>query len=158
MGVQPGLCRTWSETPKTIFLTRLKSISEVISTGTTGTDLNPGQHRLQRQDAKSRKTFKMKRQKTKTTSVRRFMSHRGRTDTSDTESNSTEGSPTRGGRRVRLPLEQEVLTLHRTGTGTRSPRSGSPRNDHQLAKSVETIQESSEDQKVFYPVGFELHI
>ena len=86
------------------------------------------------------------------------MSHRGRNDTSDTESNSTESSPIHRGRRKRLPLEQEALTLHRTGTGTRSPRSGSPRTDHQLAKSVETIQESSEDPKVFYPVGFELHI
>ena len=134
---------------------------EVIKTTMSGPspDLNPREHRLQRQDAKSRKTFKMKRQKTKTTSVRRFMSHRGRMDTSDTESNSTEGSPTRHSRRKKLPLEQEALTLHRTGTGTRSPRSCSPRTDPQLAKSVETIPESSEDNKVvFYPVDFELHI
>lgn len=124
----------------------------------TSPDLNPKEHRLQRQDAKSRKTFKMKRQKTKTTSVRRFMSHRGKNDTSDTESNSTEGSSTQYSRRKKLPLEQEALTLHRTGTGTRSPRSASPRTDPQLAKSVETIPESSEDPKVVFPVVFELHI
>ena len=113
-------------------------------------DLNPREHRLQRQDAKSRKTFKMKRQKTKTTSVRRFMSRRGN-DTSDTESNSTEGSPTRHSRRKKFP-EQEALTLHRTGTGTRSPRSGSPRTNSQLARSVETIPESLEDPKVLCSV------
>ena len=100
----------------------------------------------------------MKRQKTKTTSVRRFMSRRGQNDTSDTESNSTEGSPTRRSRRKRFPPEQEALTLHRTGTGTRSPRSGSPRTDSQLARSVETIPESLEDPKVLFPMVFELHI
>ena len=135
-------------------------ILEVIKTtiGGPSPDLNPKEHRLQRQDAKSRKTFKMKRQKTKTTSVRRFMSRRGQNDTSDTESNSTEGSPTRRSRRKRFPPEQEALTLHRTGTGTRSPRSGSPRTDSQLARSVETIPESLEDPKVLFPMVFELHI
>lgn len=41
---------------------------------------DPRGHRLQRQDAKSRKTFKIKRTKTKTSMRPRFMSHRRRPD------------------------------------------------------------------------------
>ncbi|WAR09253.1 UNC80-like protein [Mya arenaria] len=113
-----------------------------------GNDLYPRGHRLQRQDAKSRKTFKMKRTKTKTTSVRRFMSRHGKNDVSDTESNSTEGSPTRSSSTIRSRRqgESDSLRLHRTGTGIHTPRAGSP-SKCGYAKSVETIHEQREDCK-----------
>ncbi|KAL4233067.1 Protein unc-80 [Mactra antiquata] len=109
-----------------------------------GQDLNPREHRLQRQDAKSRKTFKMKRTKTKTTSVRRFISKHGHD--SDTESNSTDGSPTHSSTlRTKRPTEKDNLRLHRTGTGIHSPRSASPGN---LAKSAELVYDGQkEDSK-----------
>lgn len=102
----------------------------------------------------------MKRTKTKSTSVRRFITRHGRNDTSDTESNSTEGSPTRNGTlRAKGMKEKENLRLHRTGTGTQTPRSGSP---GRMAKSTETIHEQKEDgKKVFFRLPkfeFELHI
>ncbi|KAL3872189.1 hypothetical protein ACJMK2_040132 [Sinanodonta woodiana] len=59
--------------------------------GIGGSDLNPKPHRLQRQDAKSRKTFKIKHQKTKT--IRNLMSRRGCADHSDAENTSNESSP-----------------------------------------------------------------
>ncbi|XP_052242651.1 protein unc-80 homolog isoform X2 [Dreissena polymorpha] len=113
----------------------------------TGNDLYPREHRLQRQDAKSRKTFKMKRTRTKTTSARRLIRH-GRNDVSDTESNSTEGSPTesRSTLRSRRQPENESLRLHRTGTGVHKPRSASPAQGN-YAKSVEAIHNQKDDSK-----------
>lgn len=127
-----------------------------------GNDLNPREHRLQRQDAKSRKTFKMKRTKTKTTSVRRFMSRHGKNDTSDTESNSTDGSFTQSSSTVHSKPhpENEPLRLHRTGTGIHTPRAASPMKSN-YAKSVETIPEQREDTKKVSELSlldFTLHI
>ena len=113
-----------------------------------GNDLHPREHRLQRQDAKSRKTFKMKRTKTKTTSVRRFMSKHGKNDGSDSESNSTDGSFTHSSSTVHSKHhhENDPLRLHRTGTGIHTPRAASPMKSN-YAKSVETIHEQRDDTK-----------
>ena len=86
-------------------------------------------HRLQRQDAKSRKTFKIKRATTKASKRPRFMSHRRRPD-SDT-SLANDGSPTRSS--VGFQESQNSFAMRRP--------SG-------LARSVETIPESM-DSKVY---------
>ena len=90
---------------------------------------DPREHRLQRQDARSRKTFKIKRQKSKPV-VRRFMSHRRRPDlVTDAEKVTTEGSPSR----TAVVFHDRVgFQLHRPG-GISS-----------VSRSVETIPESAE--------------
>ena len=90
---------------------------------------DPREHRLQRQDARSRKTFKIKRQKSKPV-VRRFMSHRRRPDlVTDTERVAGEGSPSR----MAVVFHDRVgFQLHRPG-GMSS-----------VSRSVETIPESVE--------------
>lgn len=90
---------------------------------------DPREHRLQRQDARSRKTFKIKRQKSKPV-VRRFMSHRRRPDlVTDAEKVTTEGSPSH----TAVVFHDRVgFQLHRPG-GISS-----------VSRSVETIPESAE--------------
>lgn len=90
---------------------------------------DPREHRLQRQDARSRKTFKIKRQKSKPV-VRRFMSHRRRPDlVTDAEKVTAEGSPSR----TAVVFHDRVgFQLHRPG-GISS-----------VSRSVETIPESVE--------------
>lgn len=100
-----------------------------------GLESDPGTHRLQRQDAKSRKTFKIKRTKTKTsTNIRRFMSaRRGRYEVSDHEG-SSEDSPIRTPGRMSDTAvvfhDRSSFTLRRPGVA--------------VARSVETIPESVE--------------
>ncbi|KAK6194683.1 hypothetical protein SNE40_000272 [Patella caerulea] len=91
---------------------------------------DPRGHRLQRQDAKSRKTFKIRRQKTKTTSMRRFMSHRRRPD-NEADAGSSEDSPRRVPGTAVVFHEQAAFQLRRP-TGVT------------MARSVETIPESVE--------------
>ncbi|ESO92838.1 hypothetical protein LOTGIDRAFT_232936 [Lottia gigantea] len=91
---------------------------------------DPRGHRLQRQDAKSRKTFKIRRQKTKTTSMRRFMSHRRRPDHGE-DGGSSEESPQRIPGTAVVFHEQASFQLRRP-TGVT------------MARSVETIPESVE--------------
>lgn len=96
-------------------------------------DHDPAKHRLQRQDAKSRKTFKIKRQKTKTTSMRHLISRRGLQDQSDTEMGGFhEGSPTHGPLSSAFGPDAQTLQLRRTGAGA------------PIARSVETIPEAVE--------------
>ncbi|KAK7491630.1 hypothetical protein BaRGS_00017083 [Batillaria attramentaria] len=90
---------------------------------------DPREHRLQRQDARSRKTFKIKRQKSRP-NVRRFMSHRRRPDIcSDLDKAGGEDSPSR----------TAVVFHDRIGMQLRRP--GLPGS---VTRSVETIPESVE--------------
>lgn len=90
---------------------------------------DPREHRLQRQDARSRKTFKIKRQKSKP-AVRRFMSHRRRPDIlTDTDRASQDDSPSR----------TAVVFQERVGFQLRRPGGMSS-----ASRSVETIPESAE--------------
>lgn len=92
---------------------------------------DPRGHRLQRQDAKSRKTFKIKRTKTKTSVRPRFMSHRRRHDyyetgsAADNEDSSSHSAVLFHDRSNAIQMRQPVL-----GSG--------------IARSVETIPESVE--------------
>ncbi|XP_059153938.1 protein unc-80 homolog isoform X2 [Physella acuta] len=87
---------------------------------------DPRGHRLQRQDAKSRKTFKIKRTKTKTCVRPRFMSHRRRPhDVNDAD----------GG--VDDPLSHGISGSHGNNFQLRQGIPG-------MARSVETIPESVE--------------
>ena len=81
-------------------------------------------------------------------SMRRFVTRRGPNDHSDTESNSTDGSPTHGSvpRHKKQGPDDDTLHLQRTGTGKHIP-SGSPRKDGSIARSVETISESTVENK-----------
>ncbi|KAL8568215.1 hypothetical protein ACOMHN_027738 [Nucella lapillus] len=90
---------------------------------------DPREHRLQRQDARSRKTFKIKRQKSKP-AVRRFMSHRRRPDlVTDAERITGEVSPSR----------TAVVFHDRVGFQLHRPMGASA-----VSRSVETIPESVE--------------
>ena len=108
------------DNPPTLFSTAGMA-SEVVDE-----DDNAG-HRLQRQDAKSRKTFKIKRATTKTSKRPRFMSHRRRPD--GAMSLTDDGSPTRSS--VVFQESQNSFAMRRP--------SG-------LARSVETIPESMESK------------
>ncbi|KAK3087178.1 hypothetical protein FSP39_002695 [Pinctada imbricata] len=77
---------------------------------TIGSDLDPRSHRLQRQDAKSRKTFKRKKASTRSNSMRRHLPRHLHDDTSEGEGGSTDTSPTH---RPFSRLEREVLHLQR---------------------------------------------
>lgn len=93
---------------------------------------DPAKHRLQRQDAKSRKTFKIKK-KTKTTSMRHLISRRGLQDQGDGEIVSLhQGSPTHGPLSSAFGPDAQTLQLRRTGAGA------------PIAKSVEVIPEAVE--------------
>lgn len=103
------------------------------STKSGGAETEPRAHRLQRQDARSRKTFKIKSHKTKTTSVRRFMSRRGRTgglDLDDTDCSSREQSPARNFMDGIWSGNRQSLSRHE--------------NHPPMARSVETIPEAVE--------------
>ncbi|RUS68882.1 hypothetical protein EGW08_023355, partial [Elysia chlorotica] len=95
--------------------------------------VDPRDHRLQRQDAKSRKTFKIKRVKTKTSVRPRFMSHRRRPDVGG--GGTIQGDET-------LPLTHTAVVFHergyKTSSGLQRPRAG------EIARSVETIPEAAE--------------
>ncbi|XP_036354476.1 protein unc-80 homolog isoform X2 [Octopus sinensis] len=93
---------------------------------------DPAKHRLQRQDAKSRKTFKIKK-KTKTTSMRHLISRRGLQDQGDGEIVTLhQGSPTHGPLSSAFGPDAQTLQLRRTGAGA------------PIAKSVEVIPEAVE--------------
>ncbi|GFR73733.1 Unc-80-like protein [Elysia marginata] len=93
--------------------------------GLTPGGVDPRDHRLQRQDAKSRKTFKIKRVKTKTSVRPRFMSHRRRPDGGTA---GLQGDDP-------LPLTHSA---HKHTSGLQRPGAGS------MARSVETIPEAAE--------------
>ncbi|XP_055887561.1 protein unc-80 homolog isoform X2 [Biomphalaria glabrata] len=87
---------------------------------------DPREHRLQRQDAKSRKTFKIKRTKTKSSVRPRFMSHRHRPEVLDTN----------------IGTQEDLSVTHMSvnfSEQLQRPSSGSG-----MARSVETIPESVE--------------
>lgn len=107
-------------------------------------DMDPKSHRLQRADAKSRKTFKIKRQKTKTTSMRmRFMSsRRGHPDRGHEDDNILDTASI-------TAQEYEILQLHR-------PLSATPGPSSPLAHSVETIPETVEMKVHSGPVVFDV--
>ena len=104
--------------------------SEMAAAIAAGED--PRGHRLQRQDAKSRKTFKIKRATTKTSKRPRFMSHRRRPDAD--AASTAEGSPSRTAVVFHEQSNAFSLRMNRKSSG--------------LARSVETIPESVE-VKVF---------
>lgn len=97
-------------------------------------DLDPRPHRLQRQDAKSRKTFKRKR--TKTTSMRRYLPRRD-DGNSDPESQSLETSPTHRTYSYRN-AEQDIARLQQARAAL------SKTNSPSLARSEEMIAETVE--------------
>jgi hypothetical protein len=106
-------------------------VVEMVEGGTLVQDDDPREHRLQRQDARSRKTFKIKRQKSKP-AVRRFMSHRRRPDlVTDTE-RVVEISPL-------SPTRTAVVFHDHVPFGLRRPPGVSA-----VSRSVETIPESVE--------------
>ncbi|XP_076436361.1 protein unc-80 homolog isoform X3 [Babylonia areolata] len=91
---------------------------------------DPREHRLQRQDARSRKTFKIKRQKSKP-AVRRFLSHRRRPDLVTDAERVTGGEAS--------PSRTAVVFHDRVGFQLRRPGCASA-----VSRSVETIPESAE--------------
>ncbi|GFO03526.1 unc-80-like protein, partial [Plakobranchus ocellatus] len=115
------------------------SLSVEGSAGLTPGGDDPRDHRLQRQDAKSRKTFKIKRVKTKTSVRPRFMSHRRRPDFHDGGSGAGTGL---GGADEHLHLTQTAVVFHeralKNNSGLQRPGVGG------MARSVETIPEAAE--------------
>ena len=108
-----------------------------VGEGLTPGGVDPRDHRLQRQDAKSRKTFKIKRVKTKTSVRPRFMSHRRRPDVAGAGPMQGDDS---------LPLTHTAVVFHerfhKHSSGLQGPGAGG------MARSVETIPEAAE-VKVF---------
>ncbi|CAG2255351.1 UNC80 [Mytilus edulis] len=101
-------------------------------------DLDPRPHRLQRQDAKSRKTFKRKRTATKTTSMRRYLPKTHHHDTySDAESQSLDTSPTHRMYSYRN-AEQDIARLQQARAALGKAHSPS------LARSEEMLPETVE--------------
>ncbi|XP_052063828.1 protein unc-80 homolog [Mytilus californianus] len=100
-------------------------------------DLDPRPHRLQRQDAKSRKTFKRKRT-AKTTSMRRYLPKSHHHDTySDAESQSLDTSPTHRMYSYRN-AEQDIARLQQARAALGKAHSPS------LARSEEMLPETVE--------------
>ncbi|KAL5011899.1 hypothetical protein ScPMuIL_010450 [Solemya velum] len=120
---------------------RIRSMRPTTLEEVDSSDMDPKSHRLQRADAKSRKTFKIKRQKTKTTSMRmRFMSsRRGHPDRGHEDDNILDTAGI-------TAQEYEILQLHR-------PLSATPAPSSPLAHSVETIPEAVEMKPAAAPVA-----
>lgn len=83
----------------------------LVAKQTISPELDPKVHRLQRQDVRSRKTFK-RRKATKAPSMKRLGGHGYPEDTSEGEAGSSESSPARRAYSMRRTNQRDTLTSY----------------------------------------------